>query len=294
MGLVLSTGPHLRDNESTKRIMYDVVFALIPALIASIIFFGWNALLIIVVSVISAILTQVLCLKLRGKKVKADGSALVTGILMAMCLPPAIPLWMVALGAFVAIAIAKEAFGGLGFNIFNPALVGRAFLLASYPIAMTTWRVPFKATTGATPLGMLQEGSVAGLSTIKELFLGTIGGSIGETSALALLIGAAYLLFRKVIDWRIPVAYIGTVALLSFVFGQDPLFHIFAGGLILGAFFMATDYVTTPMTTKGKLIFGIGAGVLVVVIRLWGGYPEGVCYSILLMNAVTPLLDKIK
>ncbi|MBU0581259.1 MAG: RnfABCDGE type electron transport complex subunit D, partial [Candidatus Margulisbacteria bacterium] len=245
--------------------------------------------------IITAVMTEILCKALRRKKATIhDGSAIVTGLLLAMVVPPTLPFWMIALGSFISIAIAKEAFGGLGFNIFNPALVGRAFLLASYPVMMTTWQLPFQTATGATPLGILKEGLTESLPTIKQLFLGNIGGSLGETSALALLIGAGYLLYRKVIDWRIPVSYIGSVALLSFIFGQDPLFHILAGGLILGAFFMATDYVTSPMTPKGKLIFGVGAGVLVVVIRIWGGYPEGVCYSILLMNSVTPLLDKIK
>ncbi|MFC1517134.1 RnfABCDGE type electron transport complex subunit D [Candidatus Margulisiibacteriota bacterium] len=299
MGLVLSSGPHLRDKDSTEQIMRDVLLALVPAFVASVIFFGLRSILLVIVSVFFAVLTGMICDVMRRRKSTIhDGSAVLTGVLLALTCPPGLPLWMVALGSFVGLAIAKEAFGGLGFNIFNPALVGRAFLLASYPVAMTTWNMPgqaiIAANTGATPLGMIAESTFDKLPVLKDLILGNIGGSLGETSALALLIGAAYLIYKKIIDWRIPASYIGTVAILSFVFGQDPMFHIFAGGLILGAFFMATDYVTSPMTTSGKLIFGLGAGILVVVIRLWGGYPEGVCYSILLMNAVTPLLDKLK
>ena len=297
MGLALSTGPHLRDKENVPRIMLDVVIALLPAIVAAVIFFGMRSLLLVLVSVLAAVCTEAVCkLMRRQKSTIFDGSAVVTGILLVLCVPPNLPLWMAALGSMLAIAVAKETFGGLGFNIFNPALVGRAFLLASYPVAMTTWSRPFEplANTTATPLGLLHEGINQGLPRLIDLFLGNRAGSLGEISVLALLLGAGYLFIRKVIDWRIPCAYIGTVALMSWLFGQDPLFQIMAGGLILGAFFMATDYTTSPMTPKGKWIFGLGAGILTVVIRLWGGYPEGVCYAILIMNSVTPLLDKIK
>ncbi len=277
--------------------MREVVLALSPAVFASIIFFGIRAALLILSCVAAAMLTEFICKKMRRQKsTLSDGSAALTGLLLAMCVPASLPFWMGALGAVIAIAIAKEAFGGLGFNIFNPAHVGRAFLLASYPVAMTTWHKPFTdlMVTTATPLAIMKEHLAVQLPTLSSMFWGNIAGSLGETSAFALLLGAAYLMVRKIIDWRIPLSYIGTVVVLAMIFGQNPLFHVLAGGLILGAFFMATDYVTSPISSRGKILFGIGAGVLVITIRLWGGYPEGVCYSILLMNAVTPLLDKIK
>jgi len=231
-------------------------------------------------------------LRLMGRKFVMDGSAVITGLLLALCLPPKLPLWMAAIGAAFAIAFAKCAFGGLGYNIFNPALIGRAFLMASWPVAMTTWTKPltYDAITTATPLGLWKMQNIATPSI--NLALGNVSGCIGETSAIAILIGGVFLIAKRYIDWRTPLSYIGTVAVLTFVLGQDPLFHILAGGLFLGAFFMATDYVTTPVTRKGRIIFGVGAGVIVVVIRLIGGYPEGVCYSILLMNAFTPLIDR--
>lgn len=297
MGIVVSTGPHLRAADSVPQIMCDVLIALTPAVIGSVFFFGPRAILLISVSVLSAMATELICKKMRGHKSSlSDGSAALTGVLLALCVPPSLPFWMAGIGSFIAIAVAKEAFGGLGFNIFNPAHVGRAFLLASYPVAMTTWHQPFTnlAVTTATPLGMMKEHAVQNMPMLYDLLVGNRAGSLGETSVLLLLIGAAYLMYKKIIDWRIPFPYIGTVALLMLLFGQDPLVQICSGGLILGAFFMATDYVTSPMTTIGKVLFGIGAGIIVVVIRLWGGYPEGVCYSILIMNAVTPLLDKVR
>ena len=291
--LTVSVSPHIKSKESIPRIMWSVVVALIPAMGVSIYFFGLRALATISVSVVTALLTEGIIQRLRRKPITvSDGSSVVTGILLALVLPPGIPLWMVAIGSFCAIALAKQVFGGLGYNIFNPALVGRAILLASFPLAMTTWRKPFEALTCATPLALVKEGIFQELPSYGELFIGRVGGSLGETSALALLIGAIFLLFRGYISWHIPLSYLGTVALLTAIFGQDPLFHLLAGGLILGAFFMATDMVTTPLTKKGKLVFGIGAGIIVVVIRLKGGYPEGVCYSILLMNACTPLIDR--
>lgn len=291
---VLTTSPHLHSGNSTQRIMLDVLLALLPATLVSIWLFSWRALLVIAVAVLTAVLSEYVFQKLSKKTITInDLSAVVTGLLFAFCLPPTTPWWAVMLGSAFAIIVVKQFFGGVGFNIFNPALAGRAFLLASYPVIMTSWIAPFDAITTATPLGALKEQANV-LFSLKDLFLGTIGGSLGETSAAALLLGASYLLIKQVIDWRIPTAYLGTVALLMFLLGQNVPYHLLAGGLILGAFFMATDYTTTPMRTKGQLIFGLGCGIITVVIRLWGGYPEGVCYSILIMNMFVPLLDRMK
>jgi len=295
----LSFPPHIKDRVTTSFLMYAVFVALLPALFVSIYFFKLQAVSVIVVSVVTAVITEALIqfFILRKRITIYDGSALLTGLLLAMTLPATTPWWTVALGSFVAIAIAKQSFGGLGLNIFNPALVGRAFLLASYPVILTKWVSPLSlsAVTTATPLALLNKSGIQlakSSFSYADCFLGNIPGSLGETSVLALLIGGLFLIITRIIDWKIPFSYIGTVALLMFVFGQDVLFHLLTGGLILGAFFMATDYVTSPMTNWGKIIFGMGAGVIVVVIRLWGGYPEGVCYSILIMNALTPLLDR--
>ena len=293
---LISPGPHLRGKLSVNKIMYYVVGALLLPTGAAVYYFGYRALLVILVSVIAAILTEYGVKKLRKRAFVMDGSALVTGLLLALILPPTIPLWMVTIGSIFAIAIVKEAFGGLGHNIFNPALGARAFMAASFSVKMTTWITPMgfspDAVTTATPLNsnFFWEGSK--LSLYQDLFLGNTGGSLGETSALLILIGGVLLLILGIINWRIPMFYISTVALLAFVLGQDVLYHILAGGLILGAFFMATDYVTSPITPRGRVIFGIGAGILTVVIRQYGGLPGGVCYSILFMNAVTPLIDR--
>ncbi len=293
---LISPGPHLRGKLSVWKIMHLVVLALLFPTAAGVYFFGYHALSVIAVSVVAAVLTEYGVKKLRKRAFVMDGSAIVTGLLLALILPPTIPLWMVAVGSVFSIAIVKEAFGGLGHNIFNPALGGRAFLAACFSVKMTTWVSPTgfsaDAVTTATPLSssFVWEGDK--LSLYKDLFLGNIGGSIGETSALLILVGGILLLALGIISWRIPVAYIGTVALLTLALGQDAIFHVLAGGLMLGAFFMATDYVTSPITTRGKIIFGIGAGILTVVIRRFGGLPEGVCYSILFMNAITPLIDR--
>ncbi len=292
--LILSVSPHLHSGTSTREIMIDVLIALFPAAIFSVLLFGLKALILIVVSILACVLTELICQLIRKKPLAiGDFSAVVTGLLLAFCVSAALPWWMIALGGFVSIAVAKELFGGVGFNIFNPALIGRAFLLASYPVAMTTWPKPFDMVTGATPLGMLKE-RAGEIPALSNLFFGNIGGSLGETSAILLLVGAAYLFYKKVIDWRVPAAYFGTVAVFALLAGQQILFHLLSGGLILGAFFMATDYATSPMTTKGKLIFGAGCGILTMTIRLFGGYPEGVCYAILIMNMFVPLMDKIK
>ncbi len=293
---LISPGPHLRGKLSVSKIMYYVVLALLLPTGAAVYFFGYRALLVIVVSVVAAVLTEYGAKKLRKRAFVMDGSAVVTGLLLALILPPTIPLWMAAVGSVFSIAIVKEAFGGLGHNIFNPALGGRAFMTASFSAEMTTWVLPMgfaaDAVTSATPLSerFIWEGNK--LSLYKDLFLGNTGGSIGETSALLILIGGLLLLALGIINWRIPVTYIGTVALLTLALGQDAIFHILAGGLMLGAFFMATDYVTSPITARGRIIFGVGAGILTVVIRLFGGLPEGVAFSILFMNALTPLIDK--
>jgi electron transport complex protein RnfD len=298
--LIVSSSPHLHSDNSVSTAMRDVLIALTPALIASLYFFRFAAAKVILTCVFVAVISEVIAQKIMKKEVTVDDySAVVTGLLLAFCLPATIPWWMAAVGAVVAIIIGKQLFGGLGNNIFNPALVGRAVLLASWPVAMTNWVNPLDGVTTATPLGMLKEGTAAQLPSLGQLFIGNVGGSLGETCALALLLGAIYLLYKGHIDWRIPFSYIGTVFVLTAIIGVFkgeglwyPLYHLLAGGLILGAFFMATDWVTSPLTKKGKFIFGLGCGLLTVVIRLQGGYPEGVCYSILLMNMVTPLIDR--
>ena len=293
---LVSPGPHLWRGQSVSKIMYIVVLALMFPTAAGVYFFGYHALSVIAVSIAAAVLAEYTVKKLRKRAFVMDGSAVVTGLLLALILPPTIPLWMVAVGSVFSIAIVKEAFGGLGHNIFNPALGGRAFMAACFSVKMTTWVSPTgfgaDAVTTATPLSsnFIWEGDK--LSLYRDLFLGNTGGSIGETSALLILVGGILLIALSIISWRIPVAYIGTVALLTLALGQDAIFHILAGGLMIGAFFMATDYVTSPITARGKIIFGIGAGILTVVIRRFGGLPEGVCYSILFMNAITPLIDR--
>jgi len=298
--LTVSSSPHLHSPDSVPAAMRDVLIALVPALIVAVYFFRLPAVMVILACVASAYVAELVCLKIMKRESSTkEYSAIVTGLLLAFCLPPTLPVWMAALGAIFAVVIAKHLFGGLGHNIFNPALIGRAFLLASFPVAMTTWVSPIDGVTTASPLGILKEATGAQLPSISNLLLGNVSGSIGETSALALLIGGLYLLYKKHIDWRIPGSYLGTVfvltSIVAVVKGQGleyPVFHLFAGGLFLGAFFMATDWVTSPVTKTGRLIFGVGAGILVVLIRLKGGYPEGVCYSILLMNVVTPLIDR--
>lgn len=298
--LTVSSSPHLHSPDSVPAAMRDVLIALVPALIVAVYFFRLPAVMVILACVASAYVAELVCLKIMKRESSTkEYSAVVTGLLLAFCLPPTLPVWMAALGSIFAVVIAKHLFGGLGHNIFNPALIGRAFLLASFPVAMTTWVSPIDGVSTASPLGIMKETAGVQLPSITDLLLGNVSGSLGETSALALLIGGLYLLYKKHIDWRIPGSYLGTVfvltSLIAMVKGQGfeyPVFHLFAGGLFLGAFFMATDWVTSPVTKTGRLIFGVGAGVLVVLIRLKGGYPEGVCYSILLMNVVTPLIDR--
>ncbi len=295
--LVLSPAPHLRGRASIHRDMYLVVLALLFPMLGAIYFFGLYVLLMLATGVITAVLTEYVAKMMRRRPFIMDGSAIVTGILFVLVLPPRTPLWVVVIGSVFSIAIAKEAFGGLGCNIFNPALAGRAFVTVSFAGSLSRWIAPTTswladAVTSATPLG---EGFVTTMTKgelYRALFFGNVAGSAGETSALLILIGGAILLAFGLIKWQVPVFYIGTVFVLSWLMGHDPVFHILAGGLMIGAFFMATDYVTSPLTTRGKIIFSVGAGVLVVLIRVLGNMPEGVAYSILVMNAFTPLIDR--
>lgn len=293
----VSTSPHIKSKDTVSSVMRDVLIALLPAAFAGVYFFGLNALLVILTAVGSAVLSEYAFQKITKRPIMIkDLSAVVTGLLLAFNVPPTIPLWMVAIGSAFAIIVVKCFYGGIGQNIVNPALAARAFLLAAYPVRMTTWTLD--GTTGATPLGILRGDGVTALPNLFDVFVGNIGGCIGETSALALLIGAAYLLYKRVISWHIPVSYIGTVLLLTTLLGRngfmsgDGLYEIFLGGLILGAFYMATDYTTSPMTKTGHLIFGISCGILTTLIRLYGGYAEGVSYSILIMNLFVPFIDK--
>jgi len=287
--LIITPSPHIKDDTSLDEIMWSVIKALIPAMLAAVYYYRSRAILLILGSVIGAVLTEYIFQKIRGKKIAiSNGSAILTGVLLALIVPPSLPIWTVIVGSAVAIGLGKQVFGGLGYNPFNPALVGRAFLVAAYPVLMTTWT--FDGETTATPLNLMKAQGVA--TDYWDLFIGHIGGSLGETSALAILLGAAYLIYKGYINWRIPVGILGTVVVLTAVFGHDPIFHLFSGGLMIGAFFMATDMVTSPVTKKGRWIFGFGVGLLVVLIRLWGGYPEGVMYAILLMNTGVPLIDR--
>jgi len=310
--LTISLSPHTYSGFSIEKMMYGVVIALLPALAAGIYVFGFSALLITLVAVVSCVACEFLIQKYLLKvPVRAlDGSAIITGMLLAFNLPSNLPLWIVVVGGIVAIGIGKMSFGGLGNNPFNPALVARVFLLISFPVQMTSWPKPFAVdgVTAATPLGILKEGVGAGtrvaalmpeMPSYMELFLGKMGGCIGEVSACALLIGFVYLLWRKVITWHIPAAMVGTVFAFTGILWladpvkyADPVFHILTGGVMLGAIFMATDYVTSPMTKKGMVIYGVLIGVLTVLIRTFGAYPEGVSFAILIMNAFVPLINR--
>ena len=297
--LIVGTSPHLHKEESVSKIMWMVVLSLIPAGIAGVFIFGRSALWVIILAVFSALVTEAAIQKFRKRKITVlDGSAVLTGILLAYNLPPRVPFWLPIVGSFFAIAIGKQIFGGLGQNIFNPALAGRVFLMASWPKYMTAFSKPFDAVTSATPLAMIKEGKGLEAVSYLDLFLGKRGGCIGEVCILALLLGALFLFWRGYISWHIPVTYIFTAGLMSYIFGTkgffagDWLFHVLSGGLVLGAFFMATDYVTSPLTRKGQIVFGVGCGLITAVIRLWGGYAEGVSYAILIMNAAAPIIDR--
>lgn len=292
MKFYISSSPHIRSNVTVSSIMYSVFIALLPAGIWGVYKFGQHAVLVILTSICSCLLIELIVQKFIFKtslKI-SDGSAALTGLLLAYCLPPDIPLWQVIIGAFFAIFITKECFGGLGFNIFNPALVGRAVLLASFPAFMTKWQID--GVTQATPLSIMKEKVGITMFSHGDLFMGNIPGSIGEISKFLLLLGGLFLICRKIISWHIPITFIFSVYVLSLILSIDPIIQIFSGGLILGAFYMATDYVTSPLYKRGKMIFGCGCGLLTILIRKLGSYPEGVCYAILLMNILVPIIDK--
>ena len=308
--LIASSSPHIRSVENTRSIMLDVIIAMLPALFWAIYNFGFKALLSVVVSVVACLFWEWLYRKLLKKPQSiGDLSAVVTGMLLAFVCPSELPWWALVIGAFFSIVVVKQLYGGIGCNFLNPALAGRAILLASYATAMTTWTLPSSkldtVVSTATPLAIMKEGTVEKFTeltanySVADMFIGRVGGSLGEVSALALLLGGAWLLIRKVISWHTPVAFIGTVAILTLISApagidnvQYMLYNVFGGGLMLGAIFMATDYATSPVTKPGQLIFGVGCGLITCFIRRFGSYPEGVCYSILIMNCTTWLLDK--
>jgi electron transport complex protein RnfD len=313
--LIVSPSPHIHTKTTTRVLMRDVVIALLPAAIVSVVFYGWNALLVLGVSVVSCVLLEYLITRylLKRPSTVGDLSAVVTGMLLALNLPTATPWWVVFIGALVAIGIAKMTFGGLGQNVFNPALVGRVFLLVSFPTYMTHWEIPkglfgVDAVTGATPLGIIKEGLMQGSTipdlmaqhgyTYSQMLLANLGGSAGEACAIAILAGFVYLLIRKVIKPWITLSILGTVAATSCIFWladparfTDPLFNLLTGGILLGSCFMATDYVTSPMNTKGGILFGVGIGFITMMIRYFGSYPDGISFAILIMNATVPLLN---
>ena len=312
---IVSPSPHAYTDESVPKLMYGVIISLLPALAVSIYFFGIGMLIVSTVSVASCILFEYLIQRymMKVSPTHLDGSALLTGLLLAFCLPANIPFWMVMIGALAAVGIGKMTFGGLGNNIFNPALVGRVFLFISFPVAMTAWPEPGQwmkytdAVTGATPLGLMKEGLATRtlveimpeVPSFLNLLIGKSMGSAGEVSALALLLGMLYMMYRKIISWHIPISILATVALFTGILWlgnperfADPLFHLLTGGLMLGAIYMATDYVTSPMSRKGMLIYGVGIGIVTVLIRIFGAYPEGVQFAILIFNGFTPLINK--
>ncbi|HPI31057.1 MAG TPA: RnfABCDGE type electron transport complex subunit D [Bacteroidales bacterium] len=315
--LTVSGSPHVHGDQTVRKIMWGVVIALIPAMLVSFWYFGIGALLLTAVAVLTCLVVEFLIQKYLLKEPNSigDGSAVITGILLALNVPSNLPVWMLVVGSVVAIGVAKMTFGGLGKNPFNPALVGRVFMLISFPVNMTSWPTPLvnrtvlvDAITGPTSLGIVKEGLAKGdsmsdimtqLPSYAEMLLGNMGGSLGEVSAIALILGGLFLIIRRIITWHIPVTFIGTVFLFTGALYLieptqyiDPVFHLLAGGLMLGAIFMATDMVTSPMTKSGMVVFGIGCGLLTVLIRVWGSYPEGVSFAILIMNALVPLINK--
>ena len=307
--LKVSLSPHEKGRLTTNKVMWLVCAAMLPALVSALFNFGIRALVVVAASLVFCVGLEYLIQKfvLKTKVTVCDGSAAVTGLLLAFNMPSSIPLWQLFIGALVAIGIAKMAFGGLGKNPFNPALVGRAFLLISFPVSMTTWPVPgatrfvwnIDAMTAATPLGNIKLHAFNALPSYWDMFIGTIGGSLGETSALAILLGGLFLMYKKIISWHIPVFFIATIFVFTGIAWLvdpeqfvDPLYHILSGGVMLGAFFMLTDMVTSPMNPKGQIVFAVGAGVICSCIRLFGAYPEGCMFSILIMNAFVPLIDK--
>ena len=302
--LIVSPSPHIHSGDTVEKNMYRVLIALVPALLVSIYVFGLNALIITLVSVLFCLITEYVAQRfmLNEKPTLLDGSAVITGVLLAFNVPSNLPLWILAIGAIVAIGVGKMSFGGLGNNIFNPALLGRVFLLISFPAQMTSWPVPSTvgAVDGATAATVLSnmKYDVSALPSLSDMFFGLQGGSLGEVSVMALLLGLIYLLWKGVITWHIPVSILATVAvfaggiyLVDPIPAHNPLIHLLSGGLMLGAVFMATDYTTSPLSHRGMIIYGIGVGVITMCIRLWGSYPEGVSFAILLMNAFTPLIN---
>lgn len=310
--LTVSPSPHVHSSDSTQKIMYRVVYAMIPALLWSVFIFGFDALRVTLIAVAACLAFEYLIQKylMKTEPTVTDGSALITGILLAFNVPASLPWWIIVIGAMAAMGIGKLSFGGLGSNIFNPALVGRVFLLISFPVQMTSWPVAkmsgVDGVTAATPLALIKEGvkngvpvsQIQGLPDFTDMALGINAGSLGEISALLLILGGLYMLWKKVITWHIPVSILLTVAVISGVFWMidpemyvNPVYHILTGGLMLGAVFMATDMVTSPMTAKGQIIYGVGIGVITISIRMFGAYPEGISFAILIMNAVTPLLN---
>ncbi|MCD6091205.1 MAG: RnfABCDGE type electron transport complex subunit D [Bacteroidales bacterium] len=315
--LSISASPHVHGDNSVKKIMWGVVIAMVPAMLVSIYYFGLDAVRVTLIAVAASIFFEWFFQKylIKGADTYMDGSAVITGVLLAFNVPSNLPWWIIVIGALVAIGIGKMSFGGLGKNVFNPALVGRVFLLISFPVQMTSWPKISPITngiadaiTGPTPLGIVKEGLDAGLTvdqvmaqvpSFMQQFIGGIGGSLGEVSALALLLGGFCLLRRKIITWEIPLSILLTVVIFSGIFWLidpthyvNPLFHLLTGGMMLGAIFMATDMVSSPMSRNGQLVYGVGIGLLTVTIRTWGAYPEGMSFAILLMNSVTPLLNK--
>jgi electron transport complex protein RnfD len=298
--LVVSSSPHISDSITTSRIMRDVLIALVPALLAATYYFGPRVLILVTVCILSSLVFEYLFnIVTKREHTIDDLSAVVTGTLLAFNLPSNFPYWMAILGCFIAIVIVKQLFGGIGQNFVNPAITARVILLISFATPMTSWPTVNRvlsaadAVTAATPLFLLKKGDIGNLPTNFQLLMGGIGGSLGETCALALIIGGLYLIYRKVISITIPLSFLGTMVVFSLIVGADPVFQILAGGAILGAFFMATDYSTSPITNNGKIIFGIGCGLLTMMIRLYGSYPEGVSFAILFMNILTPHIDNL-
>ncbi|MCU0454731.1 MAG: RnfABCDGE type electron transport complex subunit D [Bacteroidales bacterium] len=314
--LNVSPSPHVYGKETTRKLMLGVIIALVPALFASVFYFGYGAIIVTAVSVLSCVAFEYLIQRFvfRRQITINDFSAVVTGLLLAFNVPSNLPVFIIIIGAFVSIAIAKMTFGGLGNNPFNPALVGRVFMLISFPVQMTSWPVPkgfatgyLDAVTGATPLAIVKEGLkngepiqqlLAQIPTPARMFLGNMGGSMGEVAAAALILGGIYLLWKKIITWHVPVSVIGSIVIFTSILwlvnpekNMDPVFHLLAGGVLLGAIFMATDYVTSPMNPRAMIIYGCGIGILTVIIRVWGAYPEGVSFAILIMNAFVPLMN---
>ncbi|MDA3906889.1 MAG: RnfABCDGE type electron transport complex subunit D [Bacteroidales bacterium] len=314
--LSISASPHVHGDNSVKKIMWGVIYAMVPAMLVSIYYFGLDAVRVTLIAVAASIFFEWLFQKylIKGADTYMDGSAVITGVLLAFNLPSNLPWWIIVIGALVAIGMGKMSFGGIGKNIFNPALVGRVFLLISFPVQMTSWPKASPiingitdAITGPTPLGIVKEGLDAGMTveqvmaqvpSFMQQFVGGIGGSLGEVSALALLLGGFYMLWKKIITWEIPVSILLTVVIFSGIFWLidptqyvNPMFHLLTGGMMLGAVFMATDMVSSPMSRNGQLVYGVGIGLLTIIIRMWGAYPEGMSFAILLMNAATPLLN---